>query len=160
MKQRNRTNRRQVALAAAVLVGAFAAIGGAWAQTAVAPSPKAVIYPGDVIGESMLAKATLDASAFGGPFALSASEVIGKMTRQTLLPGRPIPLRALVAPRLVRNGAEVNLMYVDGGLTIVTRGSALQDGASGDTVKVRNSDSGVTVSGQIQDDGSVRVTGG
>jgi flagella basal body P-ring formation protein FlgA len=150
-----------IALAALTLfVGSIASIAGARAQSSVAPSPKAVIYPGDIIGEGMLADMTLEASGFGGPFALSASDVIGKMARQTLLPGRPIPLRALDAPRLIRNGGEVKLVYVDGALTIVTSGSALQDGAVGDVVKVRNSDSGVTVSGQVQSDGSVRVNGG
>jgi flagella basal body P-ring formation protein FlgA len=36
----------------------------------------------------------------------------------------------------------------------------LQDGAVGDVIKVRNSDSGVTVSGAVQPDGTVRVSGG
>ena len=62
--------------------------------------------------------------------------------------------------KLVANGAEVKLVYVEGGLLIFTTGAALQDGATGDFVKVRNSDSGVTVSGAVQPDGSVRVSGG
>jgi flagella basal body P-ring formation protein FlgA len=37
---------------------------------------------------------------------------------------------------------------------------ALQDGAAGDSVKVRNDDSGVTVTGVVQPDGAVRVSGG
>jgi len=36
----------------------------------------------------------------------------------------------------------------------------LQDGSIGDIVKVRNSDSGVTVSGAVQPDGTVSVSGG
>src|SRR5271170_6450981 len=108
MSRTQATARRRIPLAAlALLVCPLAAIGGARAQTSVAPAPRAVIYPGDVIGETMLSEATLDGSALGGPFALAASEVIGKMARQTLLPGRPIPLRALEAARLIRNGAEV-----------------------------------------------------
>ena len=70
------------------------------------------------------------------------------------------PPAAVDNPRLVVNGAEVKLIYIDGGLTIVTVGSALQDGAAGDIVKVRNDDSGVTVSGVVQPDGTVRVSGG
>jgi flagella basal body P-ring formation protein FlgA len=160
MTRAGRRRRRIAPAALTCLAALLAATGGARAQSSVAPSPRAVIYPGDVIGEGMLSESVLDASAIGGPFALSMSEVIGKMARQTLLPGRPIPLRALDAPRLIRNGAEVRLLYVDGALSIVASGSALQDGAVGDLVKVRNSDSGVTVSGQVQPDGSVRVNGG
>jgi flagella basal body P-ring formation protein FlgA len=69
-------------------------------------------------------------------------------------------MSAVVNRRLVANGAEVRLVYVDGGLTIVAAGSALQDGAIGDLIRVRNSDSGLTVSGAVQADGSVRVSGG
>ena len=58
--------------------------------------------------------------------------------------------------------AEAKLIYAEGDLLIVTpTGAALQDGFSiGDVVRVRNSDSGVTVSGAVQPDGSVRVGGG
>ena len=61
---------------------------------------------------------------------------------------------------VVANGAEVRLVYVDGGLVIVTTGAALQDGGVGEVIKIRNSDSGVTVSGQVQADGTVQVSGG
>jgi flagella basal body P-ring formation protein FlgA len=82
------------------------------------------------------------------------------MARRTLLPGHAIPLRAIDNPRLVRSGGEVQLVFIEGGLTIVTTGAALQDGAIGDVVKIRNDDSGVTVSGAVQPDGTVRVNGG
>lgn len=151
----------RAAVAALVLSGLWlGTIEGAFPQASVAPSPKMVIYPGDVIAEDMLADASLDSAGVGGPFALSRSQVIGKMARLTLLPGRPIPLRAVDNPRAVRNGAEVKLLYVDGGLTIVTTGSAMQDGAVGEVIRIRNVDSGVTVSGQVQADGTVRVNGG
>ena len=52
------------------------------------------------------------------------------------------------------------MLYIDGPLTIMAAGSALQDGAVGQIVKVRNDDSGVTVSGRVRGDGSVVVSGG
>jgi flagellar basal body P-ring formation protein FlgA len=130
------------------------------AQTSVIPSAKAVIYPGDVIDDEMLADISPLTDGAGGPFAQSRSELIGKMARRTLLPGRAIPLRAIDNPRVVRNGAEVQIVYVEGDLTIVTAGAALQDGAVGDVIKIRNSDSGVTVVGTVRRDGSVQVNGG
>jgi flagella basal body P-ring formation protein FlgA len=86
--------------------------------------------------------------------------LVGKMARRTLLPGRPVLAAAVNNARAVTNGAEVRLVYIDDGLTIVASASALQDGAVGDMIKVRNVDSGLTVSGTIQPDGSVRVSGG
>jgi flagella basal body P-ring formation protein FlgA len=124
------------------------------------PTPRVVIYPGDIIQDDMLSDLPADAVRGVGPFAETRSAVIGKMARRTLLPGVTIPLAGVDVPRLVANGAEVKLVYIDGGLTISAVGMALQDGVAGDLVKVRNDDSGVTVTGVVQPDGAVRVSGG
>jgi flagella basal body P-ring formation protein FlgA len=132
----------------------------AGAQASLIPSPRSVIYPGDVIRDEMLADIPAEEGDAVAGVALSRSELIGKISRRTLLPGRAVPLRAVDNPRVVANGAEVRMVYVDGGLTIVTAGAALQDGGVGEVIKIRNSDSGVTVSGRVQPDGTVQVSGG
>jgi flagellar basal body P-ring formation protein FlgA len=124
------------------------------------PSVKAVVYPGDILSEDMLADQPLTDSAARGAIALSHDQLVGKMAKRTLLPGKPIPLAAIDNPRVIRNGAEVTMVYIDGALTITTVGAAMQDGAIGDLIKVRNQDSGVTVQGRIRADGSVLVSGG
>ena len=133
---------------------------GALAQEAALPTPRVVIYPGDVIHDDMLADRPAERAMGLGPFVQMRSQLVGKMARRTLLPGAAIPLAGIDNPRLVANGAEIKLVYSEDGLTIVTVGEAMQDGAAGDVVKVRNSDSGVTVSGTVQPDGAVRVSGG
>ncbi len=154
-----RTRPRRAALAA--LASLIAAVGPALAQEALAPSPKAVIYPGDIILDQMLTDipggGTRDG---GGPYVEDRSFILGKTARLTLLPGHAIPFAGISNRKLVANGAEVKLVYAEGGLLIVTSGAALQDGSIGDVVRVRNSDSGVTVSGAVQPDGSVKVGGG
>jgi flagella basal body P-ring formation protein FlgA len=146
-------------LAAVVLLAPH--LVAASAQEALAPSPKTVIYPGDVIRDDMLADLPQGgARDGGGPYVDDRSFVIGKMARLTLLPGHAIPYAGISNRKLVANGAEVKLVFAEGGLLIVTSGAALQDGSIGDVVRVRNSDSGVTVSGAVQSDGSVKVGGG
>ena len=146
-----------LALGATLFASALAPL----AQTAVAPTPRVVIYPGEIIVDDMLEDAPADDfDSRAGPVAQKRSLVVGKMARRTLLPGRAIPLAGIDNPRLVVIGAEVRIVYLEGGLQIVTSGAALQDGAIGDLVKVRNSDSGVTVSGLVQPDGTVRIGGG
>jgi len=134
--------------------------GGARAQGDTIPAPRAVIYPGDIIRAEALQEIPAAQAGGGSFYALNRDEVIGKMSRRTLLPGLPIPLGGLDNPRLVINGAEVRMMYVDGGLTIAATGSALMDGGIGDTVRIRNVDSGVVVTGRVQRDGTVLVSGG
>ena len=145
-----------------ILVSAcFTPTAAALAQAAMTPVPRTVIYPGEVILDDMLVDAPDDRiDARADSAARTRSLLVGKMARRTLLPGRAIPLAAVDNPRLVVIGTEVRLIYVEGGLRIVTSGAALQDGALGDNVKVRNSDSGVTVSGSVQPDGTVRRGGG
>jgi flagella basal body P-ring formation protein FlgA len=96
----------------------------------------------------------------GGPFVDDRALIVGKVARLTLLPGHAIPFAGVSNRKVVANGAEVRLIYSEGGLLIMTTGAALQDGSIGDVVRVRNSDSGVTVSGAVQPDGSVNVGGG
>jgi flagella basal body P-ring formation protein FlgA len=137
------------------------ACGSALAQEARAPTPRSVIYPGDIIREDMLTELPQEGVRdSSGPFVDDISLVVGKMARLTLLPGHAIPYAGISNRKLVANGADVKLIYAEGGLMIVTSGSALQDGSVGDVVRVRNTDSGVTVSGAVQPDGSVRVSGG
>ena len=122
---------------------------------------RSVIYPGDIILDEMLTDIPGGgARDGGGPFVEDRSFVVGKTARLTLLPGHAIPLAGISNRKLVANGAEVSLVYSEGGLLIVTSGAALQDGSIGEVVRVRNSDSGVTVSGAVQPDGSVKVGGG
>ncbi len=144
----------------ALLTLELAAAAPAHAETDSVPAPKAIIYPGDLITDDMLADIPAPSGVSEASYALTRSALIGRMARRTLLPGRPITLRAIDNLRLVRNGAEVQLIYVDGGLTIATKGAALQDGSVGEVIRIRNNDSGVTVSGAVQADGSVRVGGG
>jgi flagella basal body P-ring formation protein FlgA len=147
---------------AALAIGlALARAGVAQAGEATLPVPNVVIYPGDIIRDNMLtdvpAGQVQDAA---GTIVDSRDALVGKLAKRTLLPGRAILTIAVGTPRAVKNGAEVTLFYQEGGLTIVAEGSALQDGSVGDVIKVRNVDSGVTVSGAVQSDGSVRVGGG
>jgi flagella basal body P-ring formation protein FlgA len=147
-------------LAAAIAVCVVACTTAGAAQEAVATSPKVVIYPGDVIRDDMLADNPQIVRDGSGPFVESRSLIVGKVARLTLLPGHAIPFSGVSNRKLVSNGAEVRLVFSEGDLLIMTTGSALQDGSIGDIVRVRNDDSGVTVSGAVQPDGSVRVSGG
>jgi flagella basal body P-ring formation protein FlgA len=155
-----RVTQARLFLRAAMVTFAAACAVPSLAQEALIPTPKTVIYPGDIILDEMLADVPNAARDGSGPFVNSRSLIVGKAARLTLLPGHAIPFSGLSNRKLVSNGAEVKLVFSEGDLFIVTTGSALQDGSIGDIVRVRNNDSGVTVSGAVQPDGSVQVSGG
>lgn len=131
------------------------------AQERMVPMPRQVIYPGDIIRNSMLTDVTVDDDAADdGAIVGNRAALIGKIAKRTLLPGHEIQAMAIENPRAVANGAHVTLIFREGGLTIVTSAQALEPGGVGDIIKVRNEDTGLTVTGKIQPDGSVGVSGG
>jgi flagellar basal body P-ring formation protein FlgA len=127
------------------------------AQEASLPTPRAVIYPGDILTEAMLDDRTMNPEDIGASSVRSRAALIGKVARRTLLPGQPIPAAAVEQPRLVSVGAQVRIIYSEGGLHIAAFGLAQQAGGAGDLVRVRNLDSGLFVVGRVQNDGSIRV---
>jgi flagella basal body P-ring formation protein FlgA len=137
----------------------FGAISPSLAEDRTVPTPNQVIYPGDIIRDTMLTDISVyDLPGNDGTVLETRAALVGKMAKRTLLPGRGIVALAVANPRAVANGATVKLIYQDGGLTILSTALALEAGAVGDTIKVRNSDSGLTISGTILPDGSVSVS--
>jgi flagella basal body P-ring formation protein FlgA len=143
-------------LAGAVL-WLVAAMAPAFAQeTAIIPTR--VIYPGETISAGLLEAVTLRRGKNNlGAVAMSAAELEGKVARRTLLPGRLIPAGSVREPYLVEAGAPVQVLFVQGALTISLSAVPLEPGAVGDLIKVRNVDSGAVFSGIVMADGTIRV---
>jgi len=148
---------RRLVLALPFGLAALAAMPASAQETVIVPVR--VIYPGETVTADMLREA-----AFNNPnvsiasFAVLPQDAEGKVTRRTLLPGRMIPTASLREPYAVEAGKPVEVQYVQGALTISLTAVSLQPGAIGDMIKLRNVDSGVTFSGVILADGTVRVS--
>jgi flagellar basal body P-ring formation protein FlgA len=125
------------------------------------PVPAMVLYPGDVITDQVLADRDVSSDPVMSKLAgaTARADLLGKVARRTLLPGQPIPLNAVGKPNVVAAGGKVQIVYDDGGLRITAFGIALQSGSAGDVISVRNSASGLTVSGIMQADGTLCVGG-
>jgi flagella basal body P-ring formation protein FlgA len=57
----------------------------------------------------------------------------------------------------VQQGQPAVVIFQSGGLIISGTAVALQAGSIGDVIGLRNTDSGTTIRGKVQPDGSVRV---
>lgn len=145
-----------------MIASAFGVVPARAGETLVLPVPKLTIYPGDTIGADWLVDRdfTEEFVAAGPALVVSRDAIVGKVARRTLLPGAPVPSSAIAERKLVVQGAKVRIVFEDGGLSIVAYGTALQSGGTGALVQIRNLDSGVTISGTVDGDGSVRVSGG
>jgi flagellar basal body P-ring formation protein FlgA len=117
-----------------------------------------IIYPGQIIKEDFLrAEYAGDASAFGSEFAHVSGELAGKIAARTILPGRPIALAQVREPDAVEAGRPVRITYKYAGLKISIQALALSAGGIGETIQLRNLDSGKPLTGLIRADGTVEV---
>ncbi len=131
------------------------------AEERLLPVARMTIYPGDHINDGLIEERAFSLNAIPAGVAIeSRDQLIGKVARRTLLPGKPISPAAVDNPKIVVIGAEVKIIFSEDGLEIVASGMAMQAGAVGDRIRVRNQDSGLIVSGRILYDGSVRVSEG
>jgi flagella basal body P-ring formation protein FlgA len=124
------------------------------------PVPNITIYPGDVIGNNLLVDKSFSVRAGQSwPVYKSRDELVGKVARRTLVPGRPIPLNSTREADVISQGKPVLIVFQSGGLIITGQAVPLQSGGVGDVLSVRNVDSGATIKGVVQADGTVRVSG-
>jgi flagella basal body P-ring formation protein FlgA len=120
--------------------------------------PSRVIYPGETIGLAALKEVTLLPGRHKPDAVVTTEqELDGKVAKRTLLPGRYIPANAVREAWLVEQGGPVQVYFIAGGVSISATAVALQPGAAGDLVKVRNVDSGKIFSGTVMADGTIRV---
>ncbi len=110
-----------------------------------------VVRPADVIVERR-AKASVPSDA-----ALTVSEVIGRAARQPLRQGMPLRRPDLMKPELVKRDESVTMVYRVPGITLTTRGKALETGGEGDLINVLNPQSKRTVQGVITGPGEVDI---
>lgn len=122
------------------------------------PVPRITVYPGDIVRDEHVTEQRFARTAMPRIAVYETRDaIVGKVARRTLLPGQPIPVNAVREPDTVSQGKPVLIVFQSGGLTITTQAVPLQSGGIGDIVSVRNADSGTTVKGIVQADGSVRV---
>jgi len=90
--------------------------------------------------------------------AISAAQyIIGMEARVALFAGRPIRPGDVGQPAVVERNQVIPLMFEKNGLIISTDGRALGRAGPGDTIRVMNLGSRMTVSAKIGSDGAAYV---
>ena len=142
----------------AALLLALTAPPGAVAANMDLPVPRITIHPGDTISDDQIMdRAFLAHTVTRSTVFDSREALIGKVARHRLLPGLPVPVNAIRDAYLVNIGKASLVMFEVGGLSISMQAIAMDNGAVGDVVKLRNPDSGVVIQGTVSRDGTVRL---
>lgn len=135
-------------------------VGGQVEDTIEVPVAVARLTAGSVAGPADLRMARVHVSAVHVEVARDLERVIGMQLKRQTQAGAPIPVADLTRPIQVGRGDSVRLRLETGGLTLNGQGVALDSGAAGDRIKVRNISSQAVIEAEVLGAGAVRVIPG
>lgn len=121
------------------------------------PIAKRAVQKGVVITGDDVMMARLNVGAIPADSALDEKQIIGLETNRDIPFGDVFRKAKLNIPALIVSGAKVTLIYKGQGFEATARGTALEGGAMGQSIRVRNDSSKKVIEGTISDIGLVEV---
>ncbi|MGB1539911.1 MAG: flagellar basal body P-ring formation chaperone FlgA, partial [Rickettsiales bacterium] len=132
-------------------------LSGRFEEMLDVPVVKYRLSADDVIREEDLEWQKLPASRTRRDTIQDMAKLVGKSPVRTLSPNRPVRTSEIQDTPIVHKMALVQMDYQTENLQIQAVGTALQDGAMGDKIRVRNDDSGRELDAVVEARGKVRV---
>ncbi|MAI63186.1 MAG: flagella basal body P-ring formation protein FlgA [Micavibrio sp. TMED27] len=89
---------------------------------------------------------------------LDPKELVGMTPRRVIFEDKPIKIEDIEAPRIVKRGENVTMVFKEGPLVLTAQGKALEFGAKGDAIRVTNLTSSRTVEAIVTGEKEVSVS--
>jgi flagellar basal body P-ring formation protein FlgA len=112
---------------------------------------------GQVVGHDDIAFAGMRADALDPSVVVDPGAILGKTPRSAVRAGTVLRRSEFVAPVVVGKGQLVIMTLTTPNLSLTVKGRALENGADGQTIRVQNTRSHVTVEGVVAGAGRVVV---
>jgi flagella basal body P-ring formation protein FlgA len=112
---------------------------------------------GRPIQASEVSVETAELPPFANTAAESVEQVVGKLPRRTIRAGQPVEAGMLETPPAVERGDTVNVAVSSGAAQLSFQALAESSGRTGDTILLRNPESGRRFKGRIESRGKVVV---
>lgn len=113
---------------------------------------------GEIIRESDLEKKNSDVRSLPSRPALTdIADIVGKSAKMNIQSGKIISDELIENPILVKHGDSVVVYVPVGGAYVTMTGTALDSGAKGDEIRVKNPDSNKIVTAIVTDTGKARA---
>jgi len=112
---------------------------------------------GDIINASCLTTARMPISKIRNQILDTPAALIGMAVRHAVRAGQPLSSNAVAPPVLVKRGSKVIILAQSPTLTIRVPGKAVEQGAHGDFIRVRNLQSKKEILAQVRDSRTVTV---
>jgi flagella basal body P-ring formation protein FlgA len=115
------------------------------------------ISKGEIISRHDLRTVTEKGTGKMGDLIADPEDAVGKMTSRSLRSGQVLTYSMLDNPPVVKKGNRVVVMAENEFIKITTMGKALQDGRTGEFIKVKNETSGKILHSRVSGPGMVKV---
>jgi len=113
--------------------------------------------PGEIIRERDLDTQLLRTEQIARNAIAAPDQIIGKSARRSLYSGKPLSSGDIREPQLVSRGSMVIMQYKAANMVITAHGTARENGTAGETVRVRNTNSGKIIEAVVVGQDTVAV---
>lgn len=132
-------------------------VDGKYVEMISVPALKHKMTSKQVITEDDITYIDIDKRKLARGFLIDENDLIGKSPARTIFANRPISTRYVKEQDLVHERKAVTLYFNSGMIKMQDLGVAMENGAKGDFIRVKNSNSNVIVSGRVIAENTVEV---
>ena len=132
-------------------------IAGRYELMAEVPVLKERVSNGQPIEASNIEIKTFGTNRLREHTIASATDLIGKTPKHSISALRPIRADEVITAPIVKKGENLNITYKTNAMEISTLGQAMEDGAAGDVIKIRNPDSNTIIQATITGKGTAQI---
>jgi flagella basal body P-ring formation protein FlgA len=133
-------------------------LSGTYDEIATVPVLKRQVRAGEVITADDIEYSKQAAHQLNSNTVLDMKDLVGKSPKRVISQERPIRQEEIASPTILTKGAHVTLVFRSNNLEIRTIGQAMDSGAKGDVVHVRNLSSKAIIEGVVETSDVIRVS--
>lgn len=132
-------------------------VSGKYENLVEVPVLKEAMRPGETIEQDSIEWTKVSENRLRGDVVTKPESLIGMTPERTIAQGKLIRGRDIEPLTLVKKDDTVTMRYRQGSLEVMTLGKAMQEGAIGGTIALRNLDSNRVVRGEVLASGDVLI---
>lgn len=124
-------------------------VSGRYIEFVEVPALKRKMSAVDVIKAEDIAYVELDARKAERGYVIDESELIGKSPARIIFANKPIIAAQIKEQTLVEEKKSVTIYFKNNLIEMQDVGIAMEDGSSGDMIRVKNANSGIVISAKV-----------
>ena len=132
-------------------------IAGQVDETVELPVPTIRLNAGTVLRPEDVHLARVSTTLVRTEVARTLREAVGMQLKRQIQAGQPLPAADLIRPAIVQRDSLVRMQLETRGLSLSGQGVALESGARGERIRIRNNNSRAVLEAEVIGPGEVRV---